>query len=578
MQRNPDRLSARGPIDAENGFPRWYKDAAGTRLDLAIDPRDPHAQAMGDLPDPLAPVSFPGNFPDEAFYFLAEAEMPVGGQPRPGRARLVLALEAAFGGSGAVADGQQTVFARIRVRLDGGIPGAAYTFTHPYGQTDPLVADESGRVFVTEDLGGGPGQFDVAVTDGQVAPFLRWTADAPAGYLGDGTTEHTVTGSPFGTNFFRVEGPQVGGAGAAPDPADPANPNKIFTDLFTVQGRVSTLAGAEITGAVYARGAGTVLLDVFARSEPGQTLRAAGTTLTSAGGDYHTRAEVPAVPGTVDVVNATDQPPTTATAPVTDAVTVLVADYDTEQRQLTVEASSSDLDDPPQLIVTGFGPLTGGKQVFPLIDAPPATVEVVSSHGGADRRHVLVAGPAAPADPLGAAAGADRLAAPGDLVTLDAGASTGAGLGFAWEQTSGPGVALTGPDQARATFVAPAAGALEFRVTVTSGSATATDTVGIQISPAGPITDTLTATRAEFRTDSGRWRVEGTATAPLPDRVTVTLDDAEIGSAPVDPAGEWDVRRTVIPGEAGVTPAAGATVSITSSRGGSLTAPVTIRT
>ena len=165
----------------------------------------------------------------------------------------------------------------------------------------------------------------------------------------------------------------------------------------------------------------------------------------------------------------------------------------------------------------------------------------------------------------------------GEVVTLDAGASTGAGLSFAWERTAGPDVALTGADQARASFVAPAAGALEFRVTVTSGSTTATDTVGVQISPAGPVIDTLTATRVEFRTESGRWRVEGTATAPLPDRVTVALDGTEIGSAPVDPAGDWDVRRTVIPGEPGLTPAAGATVSITSSRGGSLASPVTIR-
>ncbi|MEU8614024.1 hypothetical protein AB0C29_39160, partial [Actinoplanes sp. NPDC048791] len=444
MQHNPSRLSARGPIDPRHGFPRWYKDTAGVRLELAFDPLDPRTPAMGDLPDPAAPVSFPRNFPDEAFYFLAEAELPIGGSARPGRARVVLALEAAFAGTGAVADRQQQVFARVRVRLDGGIPGAAYTFTHPYGQTDPLVADENGRVFVTDDVGAAPLLFDTAVTDGEVAPFLRWSADAPGGYLGDGGVEHTVTGSPLGFDFFRVEGPGVGDvAGATPDPADPGNLDKVFTDLFTLQGRISTVAG--------------------------------------------------------------------------------------------------------------FGPLTAGKQEFAAVDGP-TTITVTSSHGGSDTRHVLVTGPAADPDPLTAAAGPDRLATAAEVVTLDAGASTGAGLAYHWEQITGTPVTLTGADEVRATFVAPAAGALEFRLTVQSAAGSATDTVSVQVSPSVPGTDTITVDRAEFRTDSGRWRIEGTATGPLPDRVTVTLDGLEIGSAPVDTTFAWDVRRTVIPGETGLTP------------------------
>ncbi|WP_306207566.1 PKD domain-containing protein [Actinoplanes sp. RD1] len=576
MQRNPARLSARGPIDAENGFPRWYKDAAGRRLELATDPRDPNTQAMGDLPDPLAPVSFPGNFPDEAFYFLAEAEMPVAGGARPGRARLVLALEAAFA-TEVVADGQQQVFARVRVRLDGGVPGALYTFTHPYGQTDPLPADENGRVFVTEDIGAGAGLFDVAVADGEVAPFLTWSADAPPGYVGDGATEHTITGSPLGTNFFRVEGPGVGGL-AGPDPADPTNPDKIFTDLFTVQGRLATRVGAEVTRAVYSRNAGAIVLDVFATSEPGQTLRAAGTTLTGADGRYHTRAAVGEVPATLTVVNATDQPPTSAEAVVTDAVTVTVADYDTAQRQLTVEAASSDLEDIPELVVTGFGPLTDGKQIFDELDAPPAVVEVVSAHGGSARRHVLVTGPAGPGDPVTALAGQDSIVAAGATVTLDGTASLGAGLTFLWEQIDGTPVQLTDADRARATFVAPATGAVEFRLTVQGAGGTAVDTVSIQVDPAGPIVDTLAVNEAEFRTASGRWRLRGTATAPLPDVVTAALDGVEIGSAPADALHEWDIRRTVIPGEPGLTPSAGDQVLLTSSRGGSTTVPVTVRT
>jgi len=275
------------------------------------------------------------------------------------------------------------------------------------------------------------------------------------------------------------------------------------------------------------------------------------------------------------VVNATDQPPTIATTVLTDAVTVEVAAYDTGTRQLTVEAFSSDLDDPPQLAVTGLGPLTDGKAVFPDLDAPPDTVRVVSSHGGSHTRHVLVGGPAAAADPVRAAAGPDRIVAAGELVTLDAFASTGAGVTFAWAQIDGTPVTLTGADQARATFTAPATGAVEFEVTVHNAGAVDTDAVSVQVDPAGPVTDVLTATLVEFRTNSGRWRVEGTATEPLPDRVTVTLAGVEIGSGPVDPLHEWDIRRTVVPGEPGLTPAPGASVELTSSRGGTLLAPVT---
>src|SRR4051812_17169167 len=95
-------------------------------------PRRPQPAAL-ELPAPGAPVVFPGNFPDEAFYFSAEAEMLVGGPAGSARARLILALEAAFGGTGAVVDGQQMVFGRIRLRIDDVEPGRTYTATGPYG-------------------------------------------------------------------------------------------------------------------------------------------------------------------------------------------------------------------------------------------------------------------------------------------------------------------------------------------------------------------------------------------------------------------------------------------------------------
>jgi len=205
MLRNPDRLAVVGPISPDNRFPLWYKDSQGVRLGLALDPGDPLAPAIGELPVPGAPLSFPDNFPDEAFYSLVEARMTTGGTAAPGRARVVLALEAAFGGTGEVIDGQQMVFGRVRVRIDGGVPGAAYRFTHPYGQTDPLIADEDGRVFVTEDIGAVPLAFAAAL-DSQVAPFLRWTS----------ATEPPITRSPAA----RSDSTSSGSRGpASPTPA-----------------------------------------------------------------------------------------------------------------------------------------------------------------------------------------------------------------------------------------------------------------------------------------------------------------------------------------------------------------------
>ena len=89
-------LRAVGPPDPVHGFPLWYEDSDGTRLELGLDPTDPNLPAL-ELPTPGAPVAFPDNFPDEAFYFTAEAEMLVGGPAgTTARARLILALEAAF--------------------------------------------------------------------------------------------------------------------------------------------------------------------------------------------------------------------------------------------------------------------------------------------------------------------------------------------------------------------------------------------------------------------------------------------------------------------------------------------------
>ena len=189
----PNGLIAVGPTDPVHGFPLWYEDSDGTRLELGLDPNDANLPAL-ELPTPGAPVVFPnggpGNFPDEAFYFIAEAEMLVGGPAGSARARLILALEAAFGGTGAVVDGQQMVFGRIRLRIDDVEPGATYTATGPYGAISG-EADDRGRVFETEDI-GATGDFTSPFAS-RIGPFLRWAANPPTGYLGDGVSERTVT-------------------------------------------------------------------------------------------------------------------------------------------------------------------------------------------------------------------------------------------------------------------------------------------------------------------------------------------------------------------------------------------------
>ncbi len=81
-----------GPIDETNGFPLWYKDTNNVRLQLCLDPSDANC-IMGDLPNPGQPVSFPDNFPDEAFWSVADVNLDAGGGEK---ALLVTGVEAAF--------------------------------------------------------------------------------------------------------------------------------------------------------------------------------------------------------------------------------------------------------------------------------------------------------------------------------------------------------------------------------------------------------------------------------------------------------------------------------------------------
>lgn len=229
---NPNRLSAVGPVDPIHGFPQWFQDASGLKLELVTSP-DPQAPAAGELPSPTQPVQFPGNFPDEALYFMAEARLEAGGAGQAGRARVIMALEAAFSGDGLPKADLGVVFARLRVRVDDLSPGTECVVRHPYGETRPLAADGRGRIAYTCDLGLAEGNMTRVLVTGQIAPFLAWTNGAAPGYIGDGVTDHQVTNGPF-RNHVEIEGTGIG-IGSA----DAVGPNLIRKDLFTVQGRVA---------------------------------------------------------------------------------------------------------------------------------------------------------------------------------------------------------------------------------------------------------------------------------------------------------------------------------------------------
>ena len=227
-------LTAVGAPDPANGYPKWYIDRNGVQLaPCLVTPADDPCALAGTFPNPAAPIVFPTNFPDEFFYMRATARIDgIGGV---GRADLGYALEGAFGGAtGTAADGAgaQIVFARFRLRVTAGlVPGATYTMTAPYG-TQSFVAAATGTINFTSDQGcaAAPCNFASLLTNTNVGPFVRWDATSapPAGFIGQPAIDHTIIGSPFNTNFFRLSGPNVGGPGV----------NTVQTNLFSITGRI----------------------------------------------------------------------------------------------------------------------------------------------------------------------------------------------------------------------------------------------------------------------------------------------------------------------------------------------------
>jgi hypothetical protein len=452
---------APGPYLAAYGFyPAWYQDTTGLQLELCVTqaadpglPPDPVTGAPAFMcllaqPDLTQPQVFPTNWSDENFWFTGDASMTTNGLDMI----LVTAIEAAFSTGAEVVDGAQITFARVRIRIDVPSPGGVYTVTTPYGtfrcggetcvplgSPDPAPAAAGRRgINFTEDSGLGGTPFTGAV-GGRIGPFLR-SAVSPGGaacpaapaagncptlqvgtetFVGNPNVEQFVTGSPFNTNYFRVEGPGIGRdanlpCDSAPAPAD-AN-NCVETKLFAVSGKVfdgRLPTSVIVDRSTYSRSAEGSHIDVFATSPAGSalsfrdTLVAGGTStpMVAAGGKFYGQEVNPSSIPSFVVVTATNPAGTTGPAElasrVVDVVKITKAQYALDTKTLLVGATSSDQVGLPILTAVGFGQLAPtGTLELPNVVAPPAKITVISARGGRDTEPVQIVGSAFNGDPI----------------------------------------------------------------------------------------------------------------------------------------------------------------------------------
>ncbi|MEI4770520.1 IPT/TIG domain protein [Psychrobacillus sp. FJAT-51614] len=675
-----------GPINSFDGFPDWYKDENGLRLQLNVNPTDPFSGiTTADLPDSSQPVSFPNNYPEEAFYQLVESEMLTGTGER---ARLVLALEAAFVNEIPRA-GEQIVFGRVRIRVAGLQPNAEYVVTHPYG-VDSFIAEPDGEGFgeinFTEDIGGlNGGDFDLALNS-RVHPFLQWDPSvapaAPEGYIGNPAVLHPIVGSLFidrfgqPQNYFRIEGPGIG-IGSPDRSTTPGidGDNCIETVSFTVIGKISTISGVDVSRATYTQIESLGgFIDVFATSDDSaQTINVTGTgidptLLEGSVGQYFARILFTGArpPNTITVTNVSDVPNSIKELVPVDFITAS-ATYDTNTKVLTIVANSSDSIGAPILSISDFGL---GDIIIPSdgisttsLTFAPAIVTINSTAGGKSSISVTVTGSPNVPIPVTANAGEDETVIFDSTVMLDGTKSTGVITSYNWTQLSGTPITLTGNNTATPTFIAPnSTSTLVFELTVDgeggpstatvsisvieftpipianagpdqtvqqgsfvtlSGSATGIvttyqweqisgspvqltnanmpsasfsfppldETLSFQLTVRGPggtssdvvditsLSESLTVTRAEFRTSDAEWRISGTSNVLVTEAnisiyIGNDLGGPLLSEVSVDALGEWEYRAK----GSDIPPDGTRAISIQSSSGGTLiNVPLNIR-
>jgi len=170
-----------------------------------------------------------------------------------------------------------------------------YKVIHPYGQdTFPSVAAGTRAINFTEDVGIGVARDFQAALKSRINPFLVSTKGQVTDALGEPYIANPnlrtmVIGSPFGTNFFRIEGSGIGGPGV----------DFLQTDLFRLMGKILTSQQPSSPNPVATNDSATttelkpVIIDILANDSPGS----AGNPLNPS----TVRIVIPPVNGTTSV-------------------------------------------------------------------------------------------------------------------------------------------------------------------------------------------------------------------------------------------------------------------------------------
>jgi Big-like domain-containing protein len=410
-----------GPGDPVLTFPIWYRDLNGLAVKpcLSTSPSPNAALAAGKpmcFPINPDPAGFAGNVGPEVFYNALTVGIGKGaaqGSSTTFAMTYVASLEGSYLPSGVPIHGTESLFARIRIVANIQATGL-YKVTHPFGVElfDIKAADLGARgIFFTADVPVGiMMNFDAALA-GRVGPWIQWdfvdpgvtlTNAAGEQFLADPNVSHTYAGSPFGTNFIRVDGP-VGSN------LDGVGNDFIQSPLGTVVGQkylAPIPTPLSISRASYSRDPvrNITSIDVFAKTAPGAQMLLTGNGMPSvtmtgdALGNYVAHVEMPATvltPASITVTNSTSVPPSSATAGLIDVVTVTTASFDTLTRALSVTAKSSDLSTvPPAMSVAGplGGLMTAGALTTTVLPGVlyPSSVTVNSAAGGTETELVTV--------------------------------------------------------------------------------------------------------------------------------------------------------------------------------------------